>query len=214
MYAITQNQNKSSNGGTVKMYFRHILSQVAFKARTETPKMEVTIEAIKIYNFHSIGNFTLPTTDVPPTLDNWKYPDEGYTTSGFTAVKDKSINVGSTETPISMDEPMLFIPQELKKWTTTAASPKTTEQAKAAKESYLEISCKIKLGGSYMVGSDDAYGKLYVPFGDTWEPGKRYIYTLVFGGGYDKDGNSILTPINFTADTEAWGDDTSNLVTE
>lgn len=214
MYAITQNQNKSSNGGTVKMHFRHILSQVAFKARTETPKMEVTIEAIKIYNFHSIGNFTLPTTDVPPTLDNWKYPDEGYTKSGFTAVKSKSIDVGNTETPISMDEPMLFIPQELKKWTTTAASPKTTEQAKAAKESYLEISCKIKLGSSYVVGSDDAYGKLYVPFGAKWQPGKRYVYTLVFGGGYDENGNSILTPINFTADTEAWGDDTSDLVTE
>lgn len=216
MYAISKNQTKSSNGGTVQMHFRHILSQVAFKARTETPNMEVTIEGIEIYNFYFSGTFTLPTTDVSPTTqDNWKYPNVGgYTTSGFTAVKGKSINVGNTETPISMNEPMLFIPQKLKKWTTTAASPKTTDQAKAAKESYLEISCKIKLGGSYMVGSDDAYGNLYVPFGADWQPGKRYIYTLVFGGGYDVNGNSILTPINFTADTEEWGDEANNLLTE
>lgn len=65
-----------------------------------------------------------------------------------------------------------------------------------------------------MVGSDDAYDNLYVPFGADWQPGKRYIYTLVFGGGYDVNGNSILTPINFTADTEAWLEKSSNLVTE
>lgn len=214
MYAISKNQTKSSNGGIVKMHFRHILSQVAFKARTETTNMAVNIEGIKIYNFYFSGTFTLPVTEEAPTLDNWNTPTIAYTTSGFTAVKGKSIDVGNRETPISMDEPMLFIPQELKKWTTTAASPTTTEQAKAAKESYLEISCKIKLGGSYIVGSDDAYGKLYVPFGAKWQPGKRYIYTLVFGGGYDVNGNSILTPINFTADTEAWGNAPADLVTE
>lgn len=214
MYAITLNKNKSANGGTVNMHFRHILSQVAFKARTETPKMEVTIEGIKIYNYYSVGYFTLPPTDVSPTRDNWDCPEQLFTKTSITAVKGKSINVENTETPISMDKPMLFIPQKLNKWTTTAASPKTTAQAKAANESYLEISCKIKLGESYMVGSDDAYGNLYVPFGADWQPGKRYIYTLVFGGGYDVNGNSVLTPINFTADTEAWGDDTSDLVTE
>lgn len=214
MYAISKKQTKSSNGGIVKMHFRHILSQVAFKARTETTNMEVNIEGIKIYNFYFSGTFTLPVTEEAPTRANWNTPTFAYTTSGFTAVKGKSIDVGNTETPISMDKPMLFIPQKLNKWTTTAANPKTTEQAKADKESYLEISCKIKLNDSYMLGSDEAYGKLYVPFGDTWEPGKRYIYTLVFGGGYDVNGNSILTPINFTADTEEWGDAPNDLVTE
>lgn len=214
MYAITLDQKKSENGGTVNMHFRHILSQVAFKARTETPNMEVTIEGIKICNYYSAGYFSLPTKDVLPTRDNWDCPEQLFTKTSITAVKGKSINVENTEKPISMDEPMLFIPQKLNKWTTTAASPKTTEEAKTANESYLEISCKIKLDGSYMLGSDDAYGNLYVPFGADWQPGKRYIYTLVFGGGYDVNGNSILTPINFTADTEAWGGEPTDLVTE
>ena len=214
MYAISKNQTKSLNGGTVKMHFRHILSQVAFKARTETTNMEVEIEGIKIYNFYFNGTFTLPATDVAPTQGNWNLSPSAYTNSGFTAVKGKSIAVGNTETPISMDEPMLFIPQELKKWATTVASPKTIAKANDDKESYLEISCKIKLDGSYITGSDTDYGKLYVPFGANWQPGKRYIYTLVFGGGYDVDGNSILTPINFTATSEAWGDEPTDLVTE
>lgn len=207
MYAITLDQKKSSNGGTVKMHFRHILSQVAFKARTETPEMKVTIKDIKIYNFHSNGYFTLPTTDVQPTQDNWMWPNLGITKTVCTAVKDKSINVGNTEQPISTDKPMLFIPQKLNKWTTTAESPRTIEQANAAKESYLEISCKIKLNDFYTLGSDTEYKTLYVPFEANWQPGMRYIYTLVFGGGYDEHGQPILTPITFEPSVEDWPTD-------
>lgn len=212
MYAISQNQTKTSNGGKVKLNFRHILSQVAFKARTQTANMKVNIEGVKICSVNLSGNFTLPPTDADPTQGNWTLST--LPLSNFTAVKGKSIDIGNTDTEVSIDGPMLFIPQPLTKWATTAAIPKTTAQAKADKESYLEISCKIKLDGSYMLGSDEAYGKLYVPFGANWQPGKRYIYTLVFGGGYDENGNSILTPINFTADTKEWGDEPTGLVTE
>lgn len=125
MYAITPNQTKTAeNGGTVKMNFRHILSQVAFKARTEFPSMEVTIEGIKIYNFYNQAFFTLPTTDVAPTKTNWKWSEGLYTSTGFTVVKGKSLIVGNTVKDISIDAPMLFIPQQLNKWGTTAESPK------------------------------------------------------------------------------------------
>ena len=36
------------------------------------------------------------------------------------------------------------------------------------------------------------------------EPGKCYIYTLTFGGGYDKDGNLILAPITFEPTVKDW----------
>lgn len=212
MYAISQNQTKTSNGGKVKLNFRHILSQVAFKARTQTANMEVNIEGVKICNVNLSGNFTLPSTDTEPTQGNWTLST--LPLSNFTAVKGKSIDIGITDAEVSIDGPMLFIPQPLKKWATTAASPKTTAQAKIDNESYLAISCKIKLDGSYMLGSPTEYKTLFVPFGADWQPGKRYIYTLVFGGGYDENGNSILTPINFTADTKEWGDEPTDLVTE
>ena len=212
MYAITKNKNQSSNGGTVKMQFRHILSQVAFKARTDIPNMEVTIEGIKIFNFYSIGIFTLPATDAKPTQDNWKWSDLGYSKTGFTAVKDKNIKVENTATSIS-DGPMLFIPQKLEKWATTAASPMSTAQATTAKQSYLEINCRIKLDGSYRVGTEGTFNKLYVPFGADWQPGKSYIYTLVFGGGYKVDGTPILQSINFETDVEGWNEDAGNKTT-
>lgn len=212
MYAISKNQTKSLNGGTVHMQFRHVLSQVAFKARTQTANMEVIIEGVKICNVNFSGTFTLPPTDADPTQGNWTLSTVPL--SNFTAVKGKSIDIGNTDTEVSIDGPMLFIPQKLTKWATTAASPKTTDQADNDKQSYLEISCKIKLDGSYIIGDENKFGKLYVPFGADWQPGKRYIYTLVFGGGYDENGNSILTPINFTADTKEWGDEPTDLVTE
>lgn len=51
-------------------------------------------------------------------------------------------------------------------------------------------------------GKEGEYRRLYVPFGDTWEPGKRYVYTLVFGGGYDEYGKSVLKPLEIEADVE------------
>lgn len=215
MYAITPNQKKTtSNGGTVKMQFRHILSQVSFKAKNDIPNMEVKIKGIEIYNFYNQAYFTLPTTEVAPTQTNWKWSEGLYTPKGFTVVKDKSIDVGNTETLISMDGPMLFIPQKLNKWTTTAESPKSITQADASKESYLKISCRIKLDGSYRIGTETTFDNLYVPFGADWQPGKHYVYTLIFGGGYKQDGTPILTKINITADTEPWKEDLNELVTQ
>ena len=204
MYAISKNQTKSLNGGTVHMQFRHVLSQVTFKARTQTANMEVIIEGVKICNVNFSGTFTLPPTDADPTQGNWTLSTVPL--SNFTAVKGKSIDIGNTDTEVSIDGPMLFIPQKLTKWATTAASPKTTDQADNDKQSYLEISCKIKLYGSYIIGDENKFGKLYVPFGADWQPGKRYVYTLIFGGGYDEHGQPILTPINFEPSVEKWED--------
>ena len=52
----------------------------------------------------------------------------------------------------------------------------------------------------------NGFETLYVPFSATWEPGKRYVYTLIFGSGYDRDGNPILQPINFEPSVEKWED--------
>ena len=57
---------------------------------------------------------------------------------------------------------------------------------------------------------EEGYKTLYVPFGTSWEPGKRHIYTLIFGGGYDNQGNLFLMPINFEATVEGWNDVTTN----
>lgn len=208
MYGIKKNQTyTTSNGGKVKFQFKHILSQVVFKAKTELENMEVNIKEIKIHNIKYAGNFTLPATSTESgtwALTPIPADKDGKKVNTFTVVKDQNITVTNTVTDISSKTPMLNAPQTLTAWDVT--TPKTKEQADAVDpaESYLEITCKIKQAGVYVFGSESAYKTLYVPFGTEWQIGKRHIYTLIFGGGYDDQGQSILKPINFDAEVEPW----------
>ena len=101
---------------------------------------------------------------------------------------------------------MLFVPQSLTKWNVEH----NITDADTNGESYLIINCKIKQKNDYLHGKETQYENLYVPFGTSWEPGKRYIYTLIFGGGYDDQGQQILMPINFEATTTNWVNDINN----
>ena len=212
MYATAPNQTyETSNGGKVKFTFKHILSQVVFKAKTALASMEVNIETIKIHNSRLGGVFTLPTADAPKGIWELKEAANPKLKWGtFTVVQGKNITVTSTGADISVDDPLLFVPQTLDAWKTSATTAKPKADADTDHESYLEISCKIKQAGVYVFGSDSEYKTLYVPFGTTWEIGKRHIYTLIFGGGYDTDGHTILKPINFEAETSDWVDGTGS----
>lgn len=205
MYAIAKNQTQSTKAGMVNLNFQHILSQVVFQAKTVNSDMEVDIKDIKIKNFRVGGTFTIPTDGSSPSQSNWALGDVWKLTA-FTVIKKTDadpIKIKGTEaTEISNDKPMLFAPQSLTGW--DVAQHKTTDDADTNGESYLIINCKIKQKNDYLHGKETQYEDLFVPFGTSWEPGKRYIYTLIFGGGYDKDGHSILQPINFEAEVDTW----------
>ena len=100
---------------------------------------------------------------------------------------------------------MLNIPQKLTAWKVSEEATNTKIKADGAHQCYLSITCKIQQSGGYLLGSADSYGTIYVPFGDTWVAGKRHIYTLIFGGGYNDQGEAVLNPIQFNAETTDWG---------
>ena len=202
MYAIAKGQTKATNNGVVKFKFKHILSQVVFKAKTQYANMRVDIRDIKIHNIRFSGVFTLPAA--ADGTGSWSSPDLTFP-HAFTVVKDKSITVegNTTATDISTSSPMLNIPQELTAWTVSAPN-KSKLEADNAKQCYLEITCKIRQSGVYLLGSASEYKTIYVPFGDTWGAGKRHIYTLIFGGGYTDQGKAVLNPIQFDAETTGW----------
>lgn len=198
MYGIAKAQTKNTNNGVVKFTFKHILSQVVFKARTELANMKATVRSIKISNVRMSGEFKLP--EDAATADDWKLPLIGY--NNPTVIMGASIEANSNETAvdISSTAPLFVIPQTLTKWV-VSGDTKTKHQADDVRQSYLIIDCKLEQNGLTLHD-----GFLYVPFGDSWEPGRRYIYTLIFGGGYDDNGDPILKPIEFDAEVEEWGD--------
>lgn len=207
MYAIAKDYTQATKAGKVDLNFQHILSQVVFQAKTVNSDMEVDIKDIKIKNFRVGGTFTIP-TDGSPSQSNWALGDVWKLTA-FTVIKKSDADpikiTGTEATDISSKTPMLFVPQPLTKWN---VAHKITD-ADTKGESYLIINCKIKQKNDYLHGSGTNYETLYVPFGTSWDPGKRYIYTLIFGGGYDDQGQAILKPINFEATVERWNDVTS-----
>ena len=210
MYAIAKGQEKDMNNGIVKFNFKHILSQVVFKAKTEYDNMQVDINMIKIHNVKMGGFFTLPATadGTGSWSDPADLPSEVSGLGKFTVVKDVNITVKSNTiaTDISTTTPMLNRPQELTAWKVSETATKSKLEADNAKQCYLEIACKIRQSGAYLLGSASEYKTIYVPFGDTWVAGKRHIYTLIFGGGYDDQGEAVLNPIQFDAETTGWVD--------
>ena len=210
MYAMAKGQTKDMNNGIVKFNFKHILSQVVFKAKTQYDNMQVDINMIKIHNVKMGGFFTLPATadGTGSWSDPADLPSEVSGLGKFTVVKDVNITVKSNTiaTDISTTTPMLNRPQELTAWKVSETATKSKLEADNAKQCYLEIACKIRQSGAYLLGSASEYKTIYVPFGDTWVAGKRHIYTLIFGGGYNDQGEAVLNPIQFDAETTGWGE--------
>ena len=210
MYAMAKGQTKDMNNGIVKFNFKHILSQVVFKAKTQYDNMQVDINMIKIHNVKMGGFFTLPATadGTGSWSDPADLPSEVSGLGKFTVVKDVNITVKSNTiaTDISTTTPMLNRPQELTAWKVSETATKSKLEADNAKQCYLEIACKIRQSGAYLLGSASEYKTIYVPFGDTWVAGKRHIYTLIFGGGYNDQGVAVLNPIQFDAETTGWVD--------
>lgn len=103
---------------------------------------------------------------------------------------------------------MLFIPQTLTKGETVPSGTGKVDEDKT--NPYFVIKCKIwnvDGGADGTAGFDKDHdvciydGYAYIPVDATWEAGKKYIYTFVFGGrngGYDEDGKDVLVPISFT----------------
>ena len=210
MYAMAKGRTKAMDNGIVKFNFKHILSQVVFKAKTQYDNMQVDINMIKIHNVKMGGFFTLPATadGTGSWSDPADLPSEVSGLGKFTVVKDVNITVKSNTiaTDISTTTPMLNRPQELTAWKVSETATKSKLEADNAKQCYLEIACKIRQSGAYLLGSASEYKTIYVPFGDTWVAGKRHIYTLIFGGGYDDQGEAVLNPIRFDAETTGWVD--------
>lgn len=226
MYAISLDQTKNTNSGKVNMQFKHTLSQVLFKAKTAGNKaLQVDVKGIKVHNFGYAGTFTFPKaggdgTIPEATASNWEFivrdgeTDFDLGIFSIKMVEGNSVSVSSSTTkPVWLsdeDKPLLMIPQTLTKWSTTTSVPVSKAEADKRRESYLSIDCKMMYNGVPM--HDTPTTTIYVPFGATWEPGKRYIYTLIFGGGYDDNGNEMLSPIIIEGDAVDWADGTSSEV--
>ena len=210
MYAIAKNQTKATNNGQVKLVFKHALSQVLFNAKTKNQQIHVEIESMNLYNVYASGTFTLSNPE--SEVSNWS--NYGMAMPFTVGMEETPLSVSTTVVSISGDKTMLYIPQQRPEWEPNMYRISEVENNKL--QSYLEITCKIWQnvgeGKEYFVGTNDNYGKTYVPFSVDWQSGKRYVYTLCFGAGYNADGSEIdIVPITFDAEVTNWVDDDNHI---
>lgn len=231
MYAV-QKQGKSA--GQVALNFRHALSQIVFAAKNASEgALYVEVSGVEVHNVANKGTFTFP---VNPTTNkvgehngavtNIVYTDgtwgtwgttvtgsDDYVTS-FDAVSVASataVSLTNTTDESDFSNAMLLMPQGA----TTAWDPNADPAVADTDDTYLLIDCCIynQAGASFnpatdvaLWGSQAAHKKLAIPASFTWEQGKKYLYTLVFGkgtGGYNPepggdDPEEILVPISYT----------------
>ena len=212
MYATASGLTADSYNGTVPLEFRHALSQLTFRGVLADETLSVECEQISINNIGCEGTLSL-SSGTWSGIDNITYYLTPQTKKSIASTTD-------TVTLIGDDHAFMLIPQTLTPWTTTSSNPVPITTADSNKQCYLSMSCKIKKDGEYVVGSDDEYGKVYMPFGTELgkmlEMGKKYEITLCFGLGYNEQGEKIepstTGPITYTVSVKDWST-TSVLIT-
>lgn len=231
LYAVKTGQTK--NETPVTLNFRHALSQIVFKARNESENIFVQIQGVKVMNVKGSGTYTFPTASTDPNL-----PTEDAANSnnrGSWALTSDNANYevdfslldvkGSKTNPTTVNlsdvkgTALMLMPQ-----TTTAWDPEAAPKPSVGNtNSYLLVDCVIYNvadgsattlpGDNVCLWGEEKEGKyttkeLAIPVKFTWEEGKKYTYTLVFGngnGGYNPDPDDpdpddpepVLVPISF-----------------
>lgn len=236
---------KTANEGTgVAMNFKHALSQIEVMAKCSNDKMKIEVLGVKLVNAAAQADFTFPEAET-----NTGYSLQQGQWSNQTGKDDPSkAYMIKGEQPVTLtadaqsimfgDNNFMLIPQQLTAWAGTAATT----------GAYLSVLCRISsMDGANATllypqpsAGDDKAGKYAfsaVPINTSWEPGKKYTYTLTFcsdGGGGGKidpnptdptdpsnpkvdpnpgtGGDPILNnPIKFTVTVDNWSDQSQDV---
>ena len=218
---------EESNSRKVQLNFKHVLSQVRFSVKTASQQVSGEIEDIALCNIKQKGTVGFQGEDAGTNEADWAVvlasaePENltAKTTYSIGMVGDGTFGVAEYTTAKDMtaaDGSLLMLPQTTEKWATAdgPGNAVTIEAADAAYNTYIKISCKIKNGATYLVGSDNSFGEVYIPFKAEWTMGKKYVYTINIGtgtGGFDVNGKPLIQPISYSVAVADWTDANSEV---
>lgn len=227
MFASAAGINNAATGAPVSLTFKHALSQVVFSGKVANPTITAVVSEITVCNIHNTGTVgyasdltTLSAAATGAANENFSVgliegADAAATTAARTMTSTTAQNLTNT------DGALMMIPQTQAAWTHDG-DEKTIANATG---SYLKIKCKVQdnNSGTWLIGAASGANEfeyVYIPFdlsnpgapapNKSWELGKKYTYTLIFGngaGGYDENGDPLtnMVPITYTvAAAEDW----------
>lgn len=224
LYAVAFDKSRADQ--TVTLNFRHALSQVEFRAKNTNEKLHVIISGVTVGQVPSTGTFTYPIEESDNQfVDHDQVKTNGAETGTWAlkntkadysvAIDDLPIVKNANNTPVDLtiskdtdddntrdfSKSMLLLPtSSLGVNGTTAWDPTIS----GLNGSYLAVDCKIyNIEGATFNSATDVKlhdGLAVIPVSFNWAPGKKYIYTFVFGdgnGGYTPTGDPVLAPVSY-----------------
>ena len=198
LYAVNKGEKKADHEASpVSINFRHALSQIVFKAKNTNENLKVIVKGVKIANIKKAGDFTYPdaattvhnnsTTGsiVATTQGTWSNVS---TAEKFSAGMDAAgVTLdGKVETAKDLSNAtgaLFMIPQVLTPWNPS------TEGCNKSNNVYFLLNCQILSGTDKDIqvwpsDADETFAEIAVPANTlTWEQGKKYVYTFIFGEG-------------------------------
>ncbi len=224
LYAVT---SKAKSNDPVKVNFRHALSQIVFMAKNTNKNLHVEINGVGVGKVSYRGTFTYPTGVTDENFENHtgNQNDQELKNVGSWSIlptKDRIYQYEQSFGTVKNDGTGNFVTNKgeandyhtgaflLMPQTTTAWDPSTDNDPELQEGSYLYVKCKIcNIAGETYSPSTDVvlYNNKWIaiPAAFDWKPGKKYIYTIIFGdgnGGYNPeppgpDPEPVLVPITF-----------------
>ena len=183
--------NKTNADAPVKLQFHHIFSQVLFRAK-KSSNYQVDIKKVAIGGVSKSGShtdmadFANPTTWGTTAVANAGDIFNGYGSASYFTVPEQA----ESEKPAKLTpdgQELLLIPQNITKWAHDG-----TTKATESKQGYIAITYRYKKTGdanwatASETGADtDGFVTTYFPLEAKWKSGKKYTYSLLFGGATD-----------------------------
>lgn len=216
----------------VPMNFRHAMSQIVFQVKNTNKNLKVTIPAgtIDLFCVSQKGVYTLPSEDTAieanyadRVMGSWDVADldEGHGCYTWANINGTVLDDVNTECLVAdfmaEDGAMITVPQAV------AAYDNVNDPNNDDMQAYFRMKVLIEQEeteiwpGYNGTSSNEEVekGKAYwvaIPISATWDEGKKYTYTFIFGdgagivppgtpvppGGEIEPGDPILAPIDFT----------------
>ena len=203
VYANTNDKTKATSGANgVVLNFRHTGSKIVFQVKNTAANMKFEVTGWKVGYLDNEGTFTYADANTDEKnatqlaytdwSENTTYSAENTYTNTLTAAKSVA---ASTSDAALLDGEMILIPQKPTKATAYAAA---TADSKV-NGSYVALEIKIMNNDNAGTVIQEKTWAIW-PVAFSWEPGKKYTYTIDLAGGgyYEKniaDSDEKLDPI-------------------
>ena len=195
--------NNGTNGVTIN--FRHAESQIVIKFKNTNPNLKFTIASVALRYIKPTGviTFDVDNTDTKTTTSSGPFITSSWSASGtevnYTNETTTAFDNSNAATAQLLSPTMILIPQATTHGTTYST---TAEEAPFNHANIMvELTIQNSANDAYIIGGSSSYTKAMWPVpAVTWQPGRKYIYTVdLAGGGYheknNNDGDNELDPI-------------------